>query len=178
MTREDFNAAAIQELDAVYRLAIHLTREPERASDLVQETYLRAFRASERFEMREHGMRPWLFRILKNTYFTTLRKHAWERSARETLNPDDAYTEADVYVASDMSGIDWEQVDDRIKHAIDGLGRNHREVLMLWAVDQFKYREIAGILGVPIGTVMSRLHRARAVLASQLMDLAPAMHAV
>ncbi|MGV6813480.1 MAG: sigma-70 family RNA polymerase sigma factor, partial [Phycisphaerales bacterium] len=70
----------------------------------------------------------------------------------------------------DRTDLNWEHVDDRLKSAIDDLKDEYREILMLWGVDGLKYREIAEIIGVPIGTVMSRLHRARKLLADQLMS--------
>ena len=72
----------------------------------------------------------------------------------------------------DLDTLDWEQVDDRLKEAIHALPDHYREVLLLWAVEGLKYREIADVLGVALGTVMSRLYRARSVLSEQLAELA------
>jgi len=71
-----------------------------------------------------------------------------------------------------LEHLDWEMVDDRLKHAIDGLPDHYREVLLLWAVEGLKYREVADVLGVALGTVMSRLYRARGILSKELAGLA------
>jgi len=72
----------------------------------------------------------------------------------------------------DLSTLDWEQVDDRLKKALDDLPDHYRTVLLLWAVEGLKYREVAEVLDVPLGTVMSRLYRARSILSEQLAELA------
>lgn len=169
-------------LDAVHRMALQLARNEALAADLVQETFLRAWRAVDRFEERPGGFKAWLFRILHNTFFSEL-----ERSRRQPASIDPASGASASRVpgrgsdpappdepgpAWDMASLDWEHVDDRLKAAIANLRPEFREVLLLWAVEGLKYREIAGILEVPIGTVMSRLHRARALLATELQELA------
>ncbi len=160
-------------LDAVYRMALQLARNESDATDLVQETYLRALRASDRFEERAGGARAWLFRILHNVFFSELERKrrrpiamegVGERDAASTPPPDGAEP------VWDLASLDWEQVDDRIKDAIGRLRPEFREVLLLWAVEGLKYREISEIIEVPIGTVMSRLHRARATLAGDLRE--------
>jgi RNA polymerase sigma-70 factor (ECF subfamily) len=163
-------------------MALQLCRNETQAGDLVQETYLRAWRALERFEERPGGLKAWLFRILHNTFFSEI-----ERARRRPLSIDptiEAGTDqaprrsaaaappGEPLPAWDLRSFDWEHIDDRLKEALDRLRPEFREVLLLWAVEGLKYREIAGILEVPIGTIMSRLHRARAVLAEELKDLA------
>lgn len=174
VTTEQFRDLAVAQMDAVYRMAFHLTHRPDDAADLVQETYLRAFKAEAGFELRERGIRPWLFKILHNAFYTRI-----EKQRREPTLGDDARLEAPPGSDSeedapcwDLATLDWEQVDDRLKHAIDGLHPQYREVLLLWAVEGLKYREIADVLGVPLGTIMSRLYRARAILSEKLEDLA------
>lgn len=171
-----FRELALAEMDSVYRMAMHLARNPEDASDLVQETYLKAFKAEGRFELRDHGVRPWLFKILHNNFYTRVKKQK-----REPTLGDEVIAEASGGVAGevdapppawDLAHLDWEQVDDRLKHAIDQLPDHYREVLLLWAVEGLKYREIAEVLGVALGTVMSRLYRARGILTENLADLA------
>jgi RNA polymerase sigma-70 factor (ECF subfamily) len=160
-------------MDAVYRMAFHLARNPETASDLVQETYLRALKAEGRFELRERGVRPWLFKILHNVFYTHVSKQKRASVAVETLDHE-ADQNSDVMDSPcwDLSSLDWELVDDRLKHAIDDLPEHYREVLLLWAVEGLRYREVAEVLDVPIGTIMSRLYRARAILSEQLSQLA------
>ncbi|CAL1164677.1 unnamed protein product [Cladocopium goreaui] len=143
-------------------MAMQLTRRPEEAADLVQETYLRALRASARFEERGGGIRAWLFTILHNTFYSQVK-----RAKRGPIAVDEFFdaessetTPGEAPAAWNLGSLDWEHVDDRLKSAIEDLKDEHRETLLLWGVEGLKYREIADITGVPIGTVMSRLHRA------------------
>lgn len=160
-------------MDALYRMAMHLTHHPDSAQDLVQETYLKAFKAEHQFEPRGLGLRPWLFRILHNTFYSRYRKQQREPSLGDDMPEDAVPSEIDTPPpAWDLESLDWEQVDDRLKKAIDDLPDHYREVLLLWAVEGLKYKEIAGVLDVALGTVMSRLHRARSQLSEQLTDLA------
>ncbi|MEM9883668.1 MAG: sigma-70 family RNA polymerase sigma factor [Planctomycetota bacterium] len=168
-----FRQLALAEIDAVYRMAMHLARHPDEASDLVQETYLKAFKAEARFELGDRGVKPWLFKILHNSFYTRYQKRK-----REPTLPDDYIHEStpseldEPPPAWDLEHLDWEQVDDRLKHAIEELPDHYREVLLLWAVEGLKYREIGEVLGVALGTVMSRLYRARGILSKQLAEYA------
>ncbi|MCA9304226.1 MAG: sigma-70 family RNA polymerase sigma factor [Phycisphaerales bacterium] len=177
-----FEQLALEHLDAVYRMALHLARNPDEANELVQEVYARAFRPQtiERFVDKSAdddptsgsgGMRSWLFTITHNVFYSRIKKQSrqpmaveefYGESSDETL-PDEA---PPVW---DRSDLDWEHVDGKLKAAIDELKDEYREVLLMWSVDGLKYREIANIVGVPIGTVMSRLHRARKLLSDRLM---------
>ncbi len=183
MERNKFEQLALEHLDAVYRMALHLARQPEEADELVQEVYARAFRPQtiERFEDKSApddptsgsgGMRSWLFAICHNVFYTRIKKQA-----RQPMAVDEFFNESssermpdEPPPVWDQSDLNWEHVDDRLKSAIDDLKDEYREILMLWGVDGLKYREIAEIIGVPIGTVMSRLHRARKLLADKLMS--------
>lgn len=168
-----FRELALAEMDSVYRMAMHLTRHPDEASDLLQETYLKAFKAESKFELREQGVRPWLFKILHNSFYTRVGKRKREPTLGDNLPEESMPSEVDEPgPAWDLSSLDWEHVDDRLKHAIDELQPHYREVLLLWAVEGLKYREVADVLDVPLGTVMSRLYRARAILSEKLADLA------
>lgn len=163
----------MDELDAVYRMAFHLTKDPDAASDLAQETFLRAFRAEATFVLGERGIRPWLFKILHNLFYTKIGKDRREPTLADDLRHDLAGAELDSpSPAWDLASLDWEQVDQRLKKAIDDLDPRYRDVLLLWAVEGLKYREIADVLEVPLGTIMSRLYRARAILSEQLADVA------
>jgi len=172
--REAFEQLALEHLDAVYRLALQLARHPDEASDLVQETYLKALRVAERFEARGGGIRPWLFKILHNVFYSRLSRN--KRAPRSVDELHGAGTDEpgpdEPGPAWDLATLNWEHVDDRIKTAIDDLRPEYRTVLLLWAVEGLKYREIAAVQEIPIGTVMSRLHRARNTLAVQLADFA------
>ncbi|MHC4219404.1 MAG: sigma-70 family RNA polymerase sigma factor [Planctomycetota bacterium] len=172
--REAFENLSLEHIDAVYRLALQLVRHPDEASDLVQETYLKALRVADRFEEQGGGIRPWLFKILHNVFYTRLAK-----AKRAPLSVDELHGATaedpgpdEPEPAWDLASMDWEHVDDRLKTAIENLRPEYRTVLLLWSVEGLKYREIAEIQEIPIGTVMSRLHRARSILADQLADLA------
>jgi RNA polymerase sigma-70 factor (ECF subfamily) len=168
-----FRERALAEMEAVYRMAFHLCHQPDEAADLVQETYLRALAAEATFEMRERGVRPWLFKILHNLFYTRVGKQKREPTLADDLRLEAPATELDEPAPCwDLASLDWEQVDDRLKHAIDALDPRYREVLLLWAVEGLKYREIAEVLDMPLGTVMSRLYRARTTLSAQLAPLA------
>jgi len=163
---DEFRRLVLQELDAVHRLAYHLSHSEHEADDLVQETYLRAFKSSGTFHLTEHGPRPWLFKILHNVYRTRRERQGREPAPADDLEDRVASPEA---LPADL---DWEQVDERLKRAIDALAPAYRTVLLLWAIEGFKYREIAEITEVAIGTVMSRLFRARQILSEQMAGLA------
>ncbi|MCI0675767.1 MAG: sigma-70 family RNA polymerase sigma factor [Phycisphaerales bacterium] len=165
---------ALDQLDAVYRMALQLARHADEAGDLVQETYLKALRAADRYQEQGGGIRPWLFKILHNVFYTRVG-----RAKRLTSMGDDEGVAESTLPAPDepepawnLADLDWEHVDERVKAAIDGLKPEYRSVLLLWGVEGMKYREIADIQDIPIGTVMSRLHRARSILATELAELA------
>lgn len=174
MDRETFEQQSLEHLDAVYRMAMQLARHPDEASDLVQETYLKAYRAADRYEPRGGGMRPWLFKILHNIFYSRVGRAKREPTAVEDFNStaDGIGRPDDPEPAWDLESLDWEHVDDRLKRAIDRLKPEYRTILLLWGVEGMKYREIADIQNVPIGTVMSRLHRARSILFEDLADFA------
>jgi RNA polymerase sigma-70 factor (ECF subfamily) len=167
-----FEKLALDQMDTLYRVARRLTRDVERANDLVQETYLRAFRAKDSFELKEYGIRPWLLRIMQNLHFS--------RAGREKRQPitmeDGSLEAAELNAMPETAGvplpINLENLDEQLVHALEGLAVDYQVVLLMWAVDDLTYKEIAHTLDIPIGTVMSRLHRARHKLGEQLRDYA------
>ncbi|MEM9372392.1 MAG: sigma-70 family RNA polymerase sigma factor [Planctomycetota bacterium] len=183
MERAKFEQLALEHLDAVYRMAMHLARKPELAEDVVQEVYARAFRPQtiERFvdmsadddpTSGSGGMRSWLFAITHNVFYSKVKKEN-----RQPTAVGEFFAEEGSEVAPDEAppawsrvDLDWEHVDGRLKAAVADLKDEYREVLLMWGVDGLKYREIGEILDVPIGTVMSRLHRARKLLADKLLE--------
>jgi RNA polymerase sigma-70 factor (ECF subfamily) len=178
MERQEFEAKALEHLDAVYRMAYHLARRAEEAEDLVQEVYARAFRprAIERFVDNTPegggGMRAWLFAICHNVFYSRIKRESRQPTAVESFF-EESTTEGrpdEPPPQWDGERLDFEQVDSTLKDAIEELKPEYREVLLMWGVEGLKYREIAAILDVPIGTVMSRLHRARKLLADRLLD--------
>jgi len=175
MDSERFRELALAEMDAVYRMAMSLSKHPDEASDLVQETFLKAFKAEKRFELQDEakGVRPYLFKILHNNFYSRYQKAKREPTLGDDMPESAVYGDVDQPPpAWDLASLDWEQVDDRLKHAIAELPEHYRQPLMLWAVEGLKYREIADVLDVAIGTIMSRLHRARGILAENLSGLA------
>lgn len=149
---------------------MHLAADPDIAGDLVQETYLRALKWAERFEEKGGGIRPWLFTILHNVHRTRLKRESRAPTAvGDFYSPDAGSPEPGAATpAWNLKSLDWEQVDERLKAAIDDLRPEFRVILLLWGVEGLKYRQIAEVMELPIGTVMSRLHRARQMLAVSL----------
>ena len=167
-----FETLALDQMDTLYRVAKRLTRDAERANDLVQETYLRAFRAKDSFQLKEYGIRPWLLRIMQNLHFSRS-----DRERRQPIAMEDASLEAaDLDALPETAGVPMplniENMDDQLVRALEGLPVDYQIVLLMWAVDELTYKEIAHTLDIPIGTVMSRLHRARQKLGGQLRDFA------
>jgi RNA polymerase sigma-70 factor (ECF subfamily) len=169
---DQFEKLALDQMDTLYRVARRLTRDQERANDLVQETFLRAFRAKDSFQLKEYGIRPWLLRIMQNLHFSRS-----DRERRQPVSMEDSSLEsADLDALPETSGVpmplNLENMDDQLVRALDGLAVDYQIVLLMWAVDDLTYKEIAHTLDIPIGTVMSRLHRARQKLGDQLREYA------
>jgi RNA polymerase sigma-70 factor, ECF subfamily len=170
-----FQDEALVHADALYGAALRMTRDRQDAEDLLQETYLKAFRAYGRFE-EGTNLRAWLFRILTNTYISTYRKR--QRAPLETDLDDveDLY----LYRRLAASGMNRSAEDAALERltapevlaALDELPEQFRLAVLLSDVEQFSYKEIAEIMDVPIGTVMSRIHRGRKALQRALTPYA------
>lgn len=169
-----FEDVALPHLDAVYRMARKLSGGDADAEDLVQETFTRAFKAFRRFELRQFGAKPWLFKILHNAFYTQVGKNRRQPTLLDDVDFDHFADELDGAQFDGGAGakIDWDGVDQEIKHSVAGLQSEYREVLLLWALEDLSYKEIAEVCGCPVGTVMSRLYRARQLLGRQLSDYA------
>ena len=162
-----FEQDALGLVDRLYAAALRLTRNEADAQDLVQDTYLRAFRSAAQFEAGTN-LRGWMFTILHNTFLNQRRD--------EGRSPIDADSEA-VEQAPDHRHASAnpeqlllrESLDADLQAALDSLPPTYREAVWLRDVEQFSYDEIAGILGVPIGTVMSRISRGRRALYDDLV---------
>lgn len=166
---EAFRDLVMAELDAVYRFALHLSRDALQAEDLVQETYLHALRSAHTFRAGRDTTRPWLFKILHNIYRARRRRSGIEsRILAEIEMQSTATSDWSDPALSDGEPIDWELVDDQLKDAIHGLPDDLRATFLLFASEDLKYRQIADVLDIPIGTVMSRLSRARKQLIGSL----------
>ena len=163
-----FAREALSHIDSLYGTALRLTRRPADAEDLVQDTYLKAFRAAEQFE-RGTNLKAWLFTILHNT-FRNMRRH-------DGRNPVDVDSEA-VEQAMDVAGQDQtpEQLltratlDVDLQAALDALPEAFRQAVWLRDVEEFSYAEIARMIDAPIGTVMSRISRGRRMLFDRLTE--------
>jgi RNA polymerase sigma-70 factor (ECF subfamily) len=153
-------------LDSLYGTALRLTRRPQDAEDLVQDTYLKAFRSAHQFE-RGTNLKAWLFTILHNTY-RNMRRH-------DVRTPVDVDSEA-VDRAADGAGdrdtpeqlLSRATLDADLQAALDALPEAFRQAVWLRDVEELSYAEIAGVLDVPIGTVMSRISRGRRTLFERL----------
>ncbi len=159
MEAKDFSKLLLEQLDAVDRFAQSLTRSRAEADDLVQETMLRALRSRDAFELRSFGIRPWLYRILHNLHLNRL--------SREQMRP--RTVESEVLEANIPPPVRV-QDDVELERAMRALPDDLRSIMLLWAVDELAYKEIADVLDIPIGTVMSRLYRARMKLRELLAD--------
>jgi RNA polymerase sigma-70 factor (ECF subfamily) len=171
--RGAFEADALANLDALYRTALRLTRAPADAEDLVQDTYLKAFRAADNFEPGTN-LRAWLFTILHNTWRNRIRDRA-----REAVDVDSERVERAAETAHGNEVVTPETLLMRdtlapdLQAAIDALPDMFRQAVWLRDVEEFSYAEIASMLDIPIGTVMSRLSRGRRMLFDRLHPLKP-----
>ncbi|HYM51367.1 MAG TPA: sigma-70 family RNA polymerase sigma factor [Candidatus Limnocylindrales bacterium] len=166
-----------QHVDALYRSALRLTRKPEDAQDLVQETYLRAFRYRNRFTPGTNE-KAWLFTIMTNAFRNRGRQHrVIEEPIDEPANDHYIYDQLrreglPLHLMSPEQVIVDRGFGDEVKRALEDLPLPMRMVVVLVDVEEFSYKEVAAILGIKIGTVMSRLHRGRRALQKRLWDYA------
>jgi|UniRef100_A0A832DG03 RNA polymerase sigma-70 factor (ECF subfamily) len=171
---EDFEREAVPHMDALFNFALKMTGDSDEADDLVQETYLKAFRFFDKFE-KGTNCKAWLFRIMKNTYINKYRKETKEpdkvdyeevENFYENVKPsttDSAHLEKDIYD---------NLLDDELSEAINSLPDDFKTVVILCDIEGFTYEEIADFIDVPVGTVRSRLHRARKMLFTKLQKYA------
>lgn len=171
-----FDKELMPHVDSMYNFAYRLTFDEDDAKDLVQDTYLKAFRFINSFE-RGTNAKAWLFRILKNSFINEYRKKSKQpakvdyNEVASYYNPDDAgegMTDLRLETVQHMIG-------DEITGALNALPVNFRTVIILGDLEGFTYEEMAKILDIPIGTVRSRLHRARNMLREKLLSYAKEM---
>jgi RNA polymerase sigma-70 factor (ECF subfamily) len=178
---ELFEQEALKHLDALYRTALRMTRNPQDAEDLVQETYLRAYRFFDQFQPGTN-LRAWLFKILTNSYINTYRKASAEPKNTSLEDTEEFSLYHQMAREMQTGSLDWDveaQVLDRfaeadIREAIEKLPEAFRMTVLLADVEGFSYKDIAEITGVSKGTVMSRLFRGRRLLQKALWERARA----
>jgi len=176
--KDEFEQVALPFIDSLYNLALNLTRNPRDAEDLVQETFLRAYRFFDSYRPGTH-IKAWLFRILRNTFINRYRsskirpeevdfgkvEESYERMVddeflrkHQPMSPEQAV----------MHGV----LDEEVNLALEAIPEEYRIVVVMALVEEMSYKEIAGVLSIPLGTVMSRLHRGRRLLQTSLVDYA------
>jgi RNA polymerase sigma-70 factor (ECF subfamily) len=173
-----FTAQAMEYMPSLYSAALRMTRHAADAEDLVLETYLRAYRGFGSFEQGTN-LKAWLYRILTNTFINRYR--AAKRRPDET----DLEEVEDLYLYRRLGGLEGARAsrsaedelldvltEDEVREAVESLPENFRLAVLLADVEGFSYKEIAEILDIPIGTVMSRLHRGRRALQKRLYEFA------
>ena len=174
----NFERDAMQFAPQLYSAAMRMTRNPSDAEDLVQETFLKAYRAYHTFE-EGTNLKAWLYRILTNTYINKYRKESRRPSEVDLGAVEDLYLyrnlgseeSADAARSTEDRVLDG-LVESDIKEAVEALPENFRLPVLLADLAGFSYKEIADILDIPIGTVMSRLHRGRKAMEKSLWDYA------
>jgi len=172
----DFETAAMPFLDALYNTALRMTRNAQDAEDLVQETFLKAYRHFDKFEPGTN-LKAWLFKIMKNTFINDYRK-------RQAQPPESDFAEIEGAFESQVSEEATQQIrnpeeealadvlDEDVQRALDALPADYRMVVLLTDLEDFSYREVAEILDIPVGTVMSRLYRGRKRLEAEMLRYA------
>jgi RNA polymerase sigma-70 factor (ECF subfamily) len=165
-------------MDALFNLALNLTRNRKDAEDLVQETYLRAFRFFDSYQTGTQ-IKAWLFRILRNTFINRYRAKKKRPAEVDFDRVESAYDRVvdEAFARKGqppspesrlMDGV----LDEEVQQALDDLPEEYRSVVLLALVEDLSYKEIASALSIPLGTVMSRLHRGRKLLQAALLEYA------
>ena len=174
--REAFTRDAMQYVDQLYAAAMRMSRNPADAQDLVQETYLKAFAAYHQYQQGTN-LKAWLYRILTNTYINVYRKRQREPQQANTEQVEDwQLAAAGNHDAVGLRSAETEALasmpDSEVKDALEALPEDFRMVVYYSDVEGFAYKDIAQMLEIPLGTVMSRLHRGRRILRERLADYA------
>ncbi len=164
-------------IDSLYNFAYRLTLDEDDANDLVQETYLKAYRFFDSYEQGTNA-KAWLFRILKNSFINEFRKKSKEPSKIDYNEVETFYNSEDVdeNITADLrvESIS-DMIGDEVANALNTLAVDFRTIIILCDLEGFTYEEMSKILDIPIGTVRSRLHRARNLLKEKLKNYATTM---
>lgn len=172
-----FEAEFMPQIDALYTFAFHLTLNEEDANDLVQETYLKAFRFIEKYHEGTNA-KAWLFKILKNAFINQYRRKSKQPTRVDYEEIVNYHDEEDSQYSSYMDlreDMFQHMMGDEVTEAINSLPVDFRVVILLCDIEGFTYEEIAKIIDIPIGTVRSRLHRARNMLKEKLKEYAESL---
>jgi RNA polymerase sigma-70 factor (ECF subfamily) len=176
--KSEFEEIALPFIDALFNLALNLTRNRKDAEDLVQETYLRAFRFFESYRRGTH-IKAWLFRILRNTFINRYRAAKARPDEVDFAKVEMTYERIidEEFIRQNQPSSPEESVmaqilDDEVQGALNGLPEEYREVVIMALAEEMSYKEIASALSIPLGTVMSRLHRGRKLLQATLLEYA------
>jgi RNA polymerase sigma-70 factor (ECF subfamily) len=173
--REKFDKEALVHLDALHRTALRMTRNENEAEDLVQETFLKAYRFWDKFE-EGSNCRAWLFKIMTNIFINNYRAKSRTPQVVDLQDVDDDFLFGQLSALGPSENPEQhffaKVFDDDVKKAIEELPEDFRLVVVLSFLDGFSYEEIAEIAGLQIGTVKSRLHRGRKLLQKSLWEYA------
>ena len=172
-----FEAEFMPQIDALYTFAFHLTLNEEDANDLVQETYLKAFRFIDKYHEGTNA-KAWLFKILKNAFINQYRRKSKQPTRVDYEEIINYHDEEDSQYSSYMDlreDMFQHMMGDEVTEAINSLPVDFRVVILLCDIEGFTYEEIAKIIDIPIGTVRSRLHRARNMLKEKLKEYAESL---
>lgn len=172
-----FNTEFIPHIDSMYNFAFRLTNDEDDANDLVQDTYMKAFRFINSFQQGTNA-KAWLFRILKNSFINDYRKKSKQpakvdyQEVEATYNSESTDAESTTDLRTETV---QDMIGDEVATALNSLPVDFRTVIILCDIEGFTYEEMAKILDIPIGTVRSRLHRARNLLKEKLRSYANTM---
>jgi RNA polymerase sigma-70 factor (ECF subfamily) len=174
--KKEFEETALPHIDSLFNFALKLTGDASEAEDLVQETYLRAYKFFHKYK-RDTYIKAWLFSILRNTFINIYRKkkkepekvdfHSIEQFIGQVIEKGSPILQSDI-----SDALSKDVLDDEVKASLDALPEEFRDVILLSDVEGFSYQEIADILKCPAGTIMSRLHRGRKLLYKNLTEYA------